>query len=88
MHLRAPKISKFSGGACPQTPLGGAALRRLPTGSDKTFSTPKPKILSTALYQDLSPGVGICAMSFGIVSVISAHMSIFIQRSLLIPYLQ
>ena len=30
MRLRAPRISKFSGGACPQTPLGGAALRQLP----------------------------------------------------------
>ena len=31
MCLRAPNISKFSRGACPQTPLGGAALRQLPT---------------------------------------------------------
>jgi hypothetical protein len=39
MHLGAPEISKFSGG-CPQTPLGGAALWRLPTAP---YSTPKPK---------------------------------------------
>ena len=25
MHLRAPKISKFPGGACPQIPLGRGA---------------------------------------------------------------
>ena len=40
------------------------------------------------LYQDLSRGLGICTMSFGTVSVTSAHMSIIIQRPLLIPYLQ
>ena len=40
------------------------------------------------LYQDLSRGLGICTISFGTVSVTSALMSIIIQRSLLIPYLQ
>ena len=52
MRLRAPKISKFSGGACPQIPLGGAALRQLPTSQNNyliNYSTPKSKILSTAL---------------------------------------
>ena len=37
------------------------------------------------LYQDLSRGLGICTISFGTVSVTSAHMSIIIQRPLLIP---
>ena len=40
------------------------------------------------LYKDLSRGLGICTMSFGTVSITSAHMSIIIQRPLLIPYLQ
>ena len=28
-HLRGPRIKKFSGGACPQTPLGGARISAL-----------------------------------------------------------
>lgn len=33
-------------------------------------------------------GLGICTMSFGAVSVTSAHMNIIMQRPLLIPNLQ
>ena len=46
MHFRAPKTSKFSrggGGACPQTPLGGAALWQLPTSqANKKIVAPLP----------------------------------------------
>ena len=33
------------------------------------------------LYQDLSRGLGICTMSFGTVSVTSAHMSIIYTKA-------
>ena len=42
MHLRAPKVSKFSGGVCPHTPLGGAALRQLPTSRINKIITAPP----------------------------------------------
>ena len=51
MHFRHPKMSKFSRGACPPDPPSYArccAPSRAAFGSQ--ISTPKTKILSTALY--------------------------------------
>ena len=45
MRLRVPKISKFSEGACPQTPLGGPALQQLQTSwINKIFIAPPNQI--------------------------------------------
>ena len=56
MRLRAPKISKFSGGACPPDPPRKSCLSAAANYPDQQIyyydSTPKSKILSTALGSD------------------------------------
>ena len=52
MHLRESRTSKFSGGACPRSPLGSKALRAYPL-LQKLIETPVSPTLNTHRVLDL-----------------------------------
>ena len=59
MHSKRPKFSKFSGGACPRTPLEARALRpslKTPSASF-SISPPTSQILPSTPFLIENPGV-------------------------------